>query len=835
VSILKEFTTFLNLKAKEFGLLFCFPLFFFIFSKEIFAGCSVEDVTAFYGNLCELYNNQCPWWCDAWQLGQDYYAGTTSTGKCVVVDGWAKCERKIFTCTDLASVESVCSSKGTVDESPPICNNPPVEFIEYGKSVTYLVKNPSFDDYTGPTNYAAECTGADESGYWGSVNDDYLLKDWENLLSYDVTNSRGQHFQEIFTGVRTGCLHTNDGPTDPNSCDPPDARCYNQCSPKEGVGQLGIMSGSTANYSGDTWYCSERDERYDFSIKQTVDNLQSGQRYLFLVRTRGKAKSYGSCTGEGWAEFRVVSGKYDSGWFFSKSDDYWVTKDLIFVADGNKATFYIKSSRSVCDGWGPSPQVDWLELIELCGPSTNCPSGPADGVVLGIQVENGKRSEMQLRNIFPNGSKSGWGMIADDNGQITNTNWAPFSPKFFWKPGSANKVEIRFWNQRDQQQKVVNCGEYQISNLLPQCTVSGPQSVSVNSPATYTASGTNATFLDLYYAKENDPLCNKDSWHKVATGFPYISGNITFSETGGYYVVCNAYHLGLVCTGNPDAYICGGLSNCGPDSSLKVTVTEPGPWFQTQEGSVVGESVVSIIPSSCTTSCSPACFRFLSLQGDGGTSGVVGVKNSAHDLALGAGDVSQEGWLAENPFPKGIERSTYDYISNRLAYENLFTERKDFDCDIDGCPLPTQTGVYQKESSGTPIYLKGGNITNGNKVVIFINGDAGVKLTGNITVDNQSFFALMVKGNLIIDSTVTQAQGIFFSDNYIILLTSGGTDSQFIGEGSFVGRNGILIERNLKGNNTCKPAALFKERPDFAINLPADFAYNRSVFQEVAP
>ena len=318
--------------------------------------------------------------------------------------------------------------------------------------------------------------------------------------------------------------------------------------------------------------------------------------------------------------------------------------------------------------------------------------------------------------------------------------------------------------------------------------------------------------------------------------------------TGDYYVFCNVdggtLGCGELCWGNPFCPYEGCSSNCitcdcpvscSNEDHTSVTVTEPGPWFQTQEGSVVGESVVSIIPSSCGTSCSPACFRFLSLQGDGGTSGVVGVKNSAHDLALGAGDVSQEGWLAENPFPKGIERSTYDYISNRLAYENLFTERKDFDCDIDGCPLPTQTGVYQKESSGTPIYLKGGNITNGNKVVIFINGDAGVKLTGNITVDNQSFFALMVKGNLIIDSTVTQAQGIFFSDNYIILPTSGGTDSQFIGEGSFVGRNGILIERNLKGNNTCKPAALFKERPDFAINLPADFAYNRSVFQEVAP
>ena len=273
-----------------------------------------------------------------------------------------------------------------------------------------------------------------------------------------------------------------------------------------------------------------------------------------------------------------------------------------------------------------------------------------------------------------------------------------------------------------------------------------------------------------------------------------------------------------------------------PTPTFTPTPTPVRPWFQTQEGSVVGKSVVSIIPSFCTNSCSPACFKFLSLQGDGGTSGVVGVNYSFYDLALGAGDVSQEGWLAENPFPQGIEGATYDYISNRLAYEHLFTERKDFDCDIDGCPLPTQTGVYQKDSSGTPIYLKGGKITNGNKVVIFINGDAGVKLTGNITVDNQSFLALMVKGDLFVDSTVTQAQGIFFSDNSITLLTSGGTDSQFIGEGSFVGKEGILIGRNLGGdNNKCKPAALFKERPDFAINLPADFAYNRSVFQEVAP
>ena len=156
-------------------------------------------------------------------------------------------------------------------------------------------------------------------------------------------------------------------------------------------------------------------------------------------------------------------GTLDTGSYGSKSDDYWITNippGTTINSETGYAFLELKSEYErcgACSGWAPRGQADWVELIEICDGPDQCSHSSADGIVWYVSVVKGGRSEMQLKNKFADGSESSWGMIANDSGQVTNTNWAPFSPLFFWKTGNATETVTRFWNQRDGQQEVVEC------------------------------------------------------------------------------------------------------------------------------------------------------------------------------------------------------------------------------------------------------------------------------------------------------------------------------------------------------------------------------------------
>ena len=95
-------------------------------------------------------------------------------------------------------------------------------------------------------------------------------------------------------------------------------------------------------------------------------------------------------------------------------------------------------------------------------------------------------------------------------------------------------------------------------------------------------------------------------------------------------------------------------------------------------------------------------------------------------------------------------------------------------------------------------------------------------------------------------NTVGNAQGIFIADGIMKInnATSGiGLERQFVGEGVFVGWNGVSLNRDLDSvdtdtdnlaNNT-NPAEQFVYRPDFIINAPNSFKRSGIQWQEVAP
>lgn len=617
-------------------------LFFLVLPKAVFAQCPQVAVDCIYPGTSCTWENACT---RVEGICQGFAGGCCAAGHV-----WVFCPDAC--CDELADPG--------FDEPAPSCADPAIEFYAYGKNVTSLIANPSFENH-GPEEKRRACTGCRD---WGCP--DSTKTSWWRIRGYGWQG-------EDDTGARNDCPYQNDGPTDPNECDPPEAQCANRCGPKQGSWQVATRGGDNCEWATNEWCCRQTDEREGWNLSQLVGGLNPSSKYLLLVRSRGKGKGYGGggasscpgddvCWGEGWVESRVssvqtwgrvgggdqlhfrigkkddtladttgfdpliefypdaggvqtyrassgfsstqgqnqwyykywdgsslnnmfwdaynnrwrspggnyamlwaggghpgqshsanltwlapangrvrvsgkawdadggptssqqgdgvdvsirrnsdklweeslktpykgevdeesfdsdvygefgeswyVKGSYDSGWFGSKADDYWITGFKEFSPDTSSVILALDSKTEKCGNcgdWAPRGQADWLELIELCDDPYTCNHGTADGVVWSVSVLNGTRSEMQLRNVFADGSTSEWGMIANPDGSVANTGWAPYSPLFYWgvNPlGTPKEVEIRFWNQRDQQQVCVTCGGGGLfPGQCPNCTV----------------------------------------------------------------------------------------------------------------------------------------------------------------------------------------------------------------------------------------------------------------------------------------------------------------------------------------------------------------------------
>ena len=98
-----------------------------------------------------------------------------------------------------------------------------------------------------------------------------------------------------------------------------------------------------------------------------------------------------------------------------------------------------------------------------------------------------------------------------------------------------------------------------------------------------------------------------------------------------------------------------------------------------------------------------------------------------------------------------------------------------------------------------------------------------------------AFLAIIASGDITFTSAVTQAQGVYLADGVIMVETDGlgGTDSQFLGEGTFAAHEFDLRREISTGN--LNPAEKFTFRPDFWINTPGELWSARFLWKELAP
>jgi hypothetical protein len=108
-----------------------------------------------------------------------------------------------------------------------------------------------------------------------------------------------------------------------------------------------------------------------------------------------------------------------------------------------------------------------------------------------------------------------------------------------------------------------------VVNPTPSCTVDGPISVCKNASVTYSVTSTNASSGSEIWKSSTA----NQSWTNIRPMGADGYSDTTFTSSGTYYVICNAFGSGGQCSGNPWCP-CSGWSDCGANDIKTVTVVD---------------------------------------------------------------------------------------------------------------------------------------------------------------------------------------------------------------------------------------------------------------------
>ncbi len=257
-----------------------------------------------------------------------------------------------------------------------------------------------------------------------------------------------------------------------------------------------------------------------------------------------------------------------------------------------------------------------------------------------------------------------------------------------------------------------------------------------------------------------------------------------------------------------------------------------GGWWQAVGGSVHGDTGVrSEIPASLATEMS----LILPDTTAGNRLGFLSYGTARADDMLGTNPeakVSSELWEKESKYSGQI----YDWSFYNSRF-NLFTKTSWSD---------GESVVYDDQGKGYQIFQSDGSInsfdlspTGTQKVIFHINGN--VRVTGDIVVPDGAFLAVIAKGTITFDPSVSQADGWYVAESIAIPcldVDSNGcdkTDSQFAGNGSFIAWNGFSLGRTRNLTNNVAPSEKFTYRQDLYRNAPAAMKVYTKLYKPFVP
>ena len=296
--------------------------------------------------------------------------------------------------------------------------------------------------------------------------------------------------------------------------------------------------------------------------------------------------------------------------------------------------------------------------------------------------------------------------------------------------------------------------------------------------------------------------------------------------------------------------VMGGSVRCTDSSTVDVTV--PGPWWQVGDADVTsGGDIVSPIPGTCTL---PVCNPVFNLQGTGGFPGVSVYDGATADFQAGSGT----GTVAESPYSWLVNTS---YSSSKIYDYSFFERQIPSDVTFTEIASPTYNGG-DFNSGGSPargyvwyhfdgatlgdMTISGNvNLTGSRRVVLLVDG-ADLYITGRINVQSpgNGYFMVVVgkdtsglKGNIIVDPSVSHPtapgiEGVYLAEGEF--RTGAGTNRLYV-RGAVASYDGIVLERDLEGNNDDTPAEYFEYAPDIIATFPQVFTSRRMRWKEIAP
>lgn len=363
----------------------------------------------------------------------------------------------------------------------------------------------------------------------------------------------------------------------------------------------------------------------------------------------------------------------------------------------------------------------------------------------------------------------------------------------------------------------------------PSCTVSlDPSTVSV-------AQGTDVNYIATVSVGSGSvsQVNFSSSNTSVATVSPASDASQPYQTVGDTLVVGSSTITSDV--------VMDGAVRCTDTAALDVT--DPGPWWQLIDSDIITNGdIISSIPSSCAL---PGCNPLFGLEGLGGFPGVPVYGGSTANF--GEGDVSSTRWLAntQSLFSKIYD---YSYFSRLVRPDVVLTE-------IDSNSV--NGGFFA--SGGTPkrgyvwYHFDGNtlgdltinssvNMPGARKVVVLVE-DADLYIEGRIDVSDGIGFIMFIvgkndsgnKGNIYVKDDLSgqdEIEGVFLAEGQF---RTGTGDEQLHIRGMVAAYDGIVLERDLLGDNADEPAEVFEFAPDFVLTFPRDLTFKRLRWKEVAP
>lgn len=355
-------------------------------------------------------------------------------------------------------------------------------------------------------------------------------------------------------------------------------------------------------------------------------------------------------------------------------------------------------------------------------------------------------------------------------------------------------------------------------------------------------------------------------------GDSYIMSNVPFAPTSDWFPD-NDFSLEL----NIDTsggFTCSCPNGCtqtdtqspstNQDFFVTSTILSNGPWWQAREGNVYGSSgYTSPIPDTC--------------EGADGCSANLIRRNTDSDeksagIPISGGIIDANGYYTEydnssnQPHAQytshaNVVREDYDYFSKNIDLGNVSQISSPISAIPNNGTVYGDAQLFYRNGDLTMDLSAQQNVTSGTKKIIFVNGNVtitGATATFLINVAEGGYFAIIASGNITIANSignvcsypdgcinmVTNLDGVYIASNQLIIADDGNNatkDNIFIGRGTFVGWNGIKLNRSFNNNanvldaaiNNEDPTNIFRFRPDFTKNTPEILRSPNLVWQEV--